>query len=139
MTFIDRLSNIMKEQNITAYRLSRDLGISESLIRQWQKNPNIEPSAIKVLKISEYFQVDIGWLLTGNVKNNEMNLADKLNNDEILSEEEKLLLQNYRDLTDKEKDELQGKAARMAGNKKSLTSSNTNDDLELGNELSNIG
>lgn len=65
MTFIDRLILLLSERDITAYRLAKELDISESLISKWRKNPNTDPSASIALKISEFFQVNIEWLLIG--------------------------------------------------------------------------
>jgi len=65
MNFIDRLQTLMKEQSLTAYKLSKELSISESLFSKWQKNPEIDPSSTVLKKLSEYFQVSMEWLLTG--------------------------------------------------------------------------
>jgi len=93
MNFADRIMKLMEERKVSAYRLSKDIGISDSLIGKWRKNKNAEPSAITLHKISEYFQVTMEWLLTGKDSGATLDISD----DEVQ------LLQNYRILPEKER------------------------------------
>ena len=65
MSFIERLRFLMDERNVTAYRLTKDIGISSSLLSMWAKNPDTKPTVTIVAKISDYFQVSMDWLIKG--------------------------------------------------------------------------
>jgi len=60
---IERLYELMKNRNITSYRMLSDLSLNQSLLYNW-KNGSM-PSVINLLKIAEYFQISLDWLLTG--------------------------------------------------------------------------
>ena len=55
--------NIMKERNISAYRLAKETGISESLFSKWEKNPTSKISSINLVKIADYLGCSIDYLL----------------------------------------------------------------------------
>ena len=93
MHFVERILQLMSERNVSAYRLSKDIGISDSLIGKWDKNRKTEPSAVTLHKISEYFQVTMEWLLTGR----EGEECSSISNDELQ------LIQNLRMLPIEEK------------------------------------
>lgn len=60
----ERIFELIKEKGLTAYRVSKDTGISQASLADWRKgrsNPKID----KLQKLSEYFGVSIGYL-TGN-------------------------------------------------------------------------
>lgn len=97
MSFIDRLTIAMKERKITPYRLSKDIGISDSLMSKWQKNPAAAPSADVLKKLSEYFQISIDWLLTGTGE------KYKDNNIYISDVEEAQLMDDFKKLDEKDK------------------------------------
>ncbi|MCL2264195.1 MAG: helix-turn-helix domain-containing protein [Defluviitaleaceae bacterium] len=104
MKFIHRLLLLMDERKVTAYRLAKDVDISESLIRHWEKKPDIDPSAMKVLKISQYFQVSMEWILTGEGTKDALtpDCTDEPENDNADGAQlfdESILLQNYRRMT----------------------------------------
>ena len=64
--------NIMKERNISAYRLAKETGISESLFSKWEKNPTSKISSINLVKIADYLGCSIDYLL-GRTDNPEVN------------------------------------------------------------------
>ena len=104
--FINRLKEVMDEKSVTAYRLSKDIGMSASLITKWEKKPDIEPSALKALSIAEYFQLNLKWLLTGNGEKYSLSQQPPEQSEE---DKDKIrLLENYSKLTDLEKTKLLG-------------------------------
>ena len=106
MTFAQILTNIMKEKKISAYKMSKDTGISDSLIGYWRKGERI-PNAENLILISNYLEVTIDYLLTGK--------CNKLNN--LLSEDEERLLSMYKLLNNMEKGEILGEMKNMLKNK----------------------
>ncbi len=64
--------NIMKERNISAYRLAKETGISESLFSKWEKNPTSKISSINLVKIADYLGCSIDYLL-GRTDNPDVN------------------------------------------------------------------
>ena len=57
----DRIFEIMKEKELTAYRVSKDTGISQASLADWRKGRS-KPKIDKLQKLSEYFGVSIQHL-----------------------------------------------------------------------------
>lgn len=62
MKFQDRMSKLMDEKKLTAYRISKDTGISTSLLSYW-KNGEKLPGAENLEKLADYFGVSVDYLL----------------------------------------------------------------------------
>ena len=60
--FADIFSKLLEERNITAYKLAKDLAISNSRISEW-KRQIVLPSADMLTKLSQYFDVSVDYLL----------------------------------------------------------------------------
>ena len=58
------LNNLMESKSISAYKMSKDTGISDQLIGYWKKGEKL-PSAENLMIISNYLGVSIDYLLTG--------------------------------------------------------------------------
>ena len=63
---------IIKQRNISAYRLAKETGISESLFSKWEKNPTSKISSINLAKIADYLDCSVDYLL-GRTDNPEVN------------------------------------------------------------------
>jgi len=72
----DRIEALLKQRGISAYKLSKDTGISTGLISQW-KNRAQKPSAIKLQKVANYFGVTVGYLLGTEPKEKAPTLTEK--------------------------------------------------------------
>jgi transcriptional regulator with XRE-family HTH domain len=57
----ERLEKLLKERGITPYRLSKDLGISQSSLSEWKRGNSI-PKYERLTKIANYFGVPVGYL-----------------------------------------------------------------------------
>lgn len=57
----DRIFEIMKEKELTAYRVSKDTGISQASLADWRKGRS-KPKIDKLQKLSEYFGISIQYL-----------------------------------------------------------------------------
>ncbi|HBL81430.1 MAG TPA: hypothetical protein DD391_02335 [Clostridiales bacterium] len=65
MNFSQRLQEIMKNNGITKFKLSKQLNVSPSTVANWlngESRPNIE----RIRQIAEFFNVSADFLLTGN-------------------------------------------------------------------------
>lgn len=61
----ERIEQLMRENNISAYKLSKETGIAQSTLSSW-KNQNKIPRVDLLQKIADFFGVEIGYL-TGNL------------------------------------------------------------------------
>lgn len=61
MSFAENLSNLMKSNSVTTYRLAKELGVHISTVTNWKsgKQPNI--SHLKM--VSDYFHVSTDKML----------------------------------------------------------------------------
>lgn len=59
--------DIMKERGLTAYRVSKDTGISTGNFSDWKKG-KAKPSARALEKLADYFDVPVDYLL-GKIDN----------------------------------------------------------------------
>lgn len=62
MTFADRLNQILSEQGITAYKISKDTKISNSILSDWRLGKRI-PSGEKIEVLATYLNVSVDYLL----------------------------------------------------------------------------
>ena len=60
-TLYDRIKELCESQGITVAELERELGFSNSTIRKWGNSTS--PSIDKIIKISEYFNVSVDYIL----------------------------------------------------------------------------
>jgi len=93
MTTIERILALLQQRGVTQYRLSKDLGISESVISSWKRNVQ-KPSTDIVVKIAEYLNVTTDYLL-GVKENPETSAATGREH----SKDETDLVSTYRQLT----------------------------------------
>ena len=55
--------DIVKKKNISAYKLSKETGISESLFSKWKSKPTSEISSSNLAKIADYLDCSVDYLL----------------------------------------------------------------------------
>lgn len=91
MTLCEKIFKIMSEKNIKNRELALKLGIRDSVICNW-KARNTDPPAIYLLPICEMLEIDIYTLL-----------GDDNNKTFIFSDEEKQIIQKYRQLDEESK------------------------------------
>ena len=85
MTICERLFKLMNEKNIKNRDLAIKLGVRDSVICNW-KSRNTDPPSTYLLPICEILGIDIFTLL------------GEKNNDIIITDEEKQIIQKYRQL-----------------------------------------
>ena len=94
MNILDRIGVLLKQRNITAAKMMRDLNLSSGLYSQWKSLGRI-PSTDKIEMIASYLNVSTDYLITG-----EGSMArDGVENQMIITDKnECLLIQHYRAL-----------------------------------------
>lgn len=55
--------NIMKDRGITAYRIAKDTGISNSLFTEWRKKPSSNIYSGNLVLIADYLGCSVDYLL----------------------------------------------------------------------------
>ena len=76
MEFSEVLNKLLESRKLTAYRLSKETGISQRLIGYWKKGEK-KPSSGNLQKLAEYFHVSTDYLLAGEESKKESPPADK--------------------------------------------------------------
>lgn len=61
---------LLQEQNITAYKVSKETGVTQSALSNWKRGKST-PSAKNLQKIANFFNVSIDYLMTGKNKSDE--------------------------------------------------------------------
>lgn len=64
---LQRLNSLMEQNGLNAKQLTSELGISNSSFTDWKKGKGT-PSASTLVKLAEYFDVSLDWLLLGKHK-----------------------------------------------------------------------
>ena len=98
MSIIDRINGLLKERQISAAKMMRDLNLSSGLYSQWKSLDRI-PSTDKIEMVAAYLGVSTDYLITGNAESNCV--AANINHEGsmvITDRNERLLIQNYRAL-----------------------------------------
>lgn len=60
----ERFMQLLQERNITAYRVSKETGVTQTTLSDW-KTGRGTPRTATLQKIADYFNVSLDWL-TGN-------------------------------------------------------------------------
>jgi transcriptional regulator len=63
---------MLASKNISAYRLAKETGISESLFSKWKSKPTSEISSSNLARIADYLDCSVDYLL-GRTENPEVN------------------------------------------------------------------
>lgn len=98
MCIIDRINGLLKERQISAAKMMRDLNLSSGLYSQWKSLGRI-PSTDKIEMIAAYLNVSADYLISGNTENNALAINNNHSASMVITDRnERLLIQNYRAL-----------------------------------------
>ena len=64
MTFYERLLDELKYKGLTIATLAKEIEVADSTIRNFKNN--VMPKADLVVKIADYLQVSVSWLVSGH-------------------------------------------------------------------------
>ena len=95
MPLVERIEYLCAKNGIKIKPLEETLGIANGSIKKWN---NSSPSCERILKIAQYFNVSVDWLLTGKSTEDDIHT--------VFSKEECELIDKFRKLSNPEKQEL---------------------------------
>ena len=77
MTPIDRILNLMEQNNVTAATLTKEIPLTNGVISQWKRGKQ-NPSTDSIIKIANYFHVTTDYILLGkqNLKTGDCYLKE---------------------------------------------------------------
>ncbi|WKY44433.1 helix-turn-helix transcriptional regulator [Eubacteriaceae bacterium ES2] len=90
----DLFEKLLNDNNVTAYRVSKDTGISTATLSDWKKGRST-PKADKLQKIADYFKVSIEYFTGSETKPEnkpELNRRDQRDIEKLLNETRDQLL-----------------------------------------------
>lgn len=115
MVITDRIVAIAKERNISISALEKAVGLGNGTIGKWRTQ---SPSCDKLLKVANYLNTNINYLITGQeweLKTENQNTVSTTENTIYQTDgREQELLRNFRLLPDNQKDQLIGRVQLMA-------------------------
>ena len=82
MLFFDILFKKMEEQNISAYKLEKELGIKQTTISNWKTKVTKDMNLSTALKLAKYFNISLDNII-------------ELEQHEVLTDKEKELIEQY--------------------------------------------
>ena len=109
---VARIVKILNDNGMTAKELTEKLGMNKSTITNW-KNNTTKPSIESIVAISRIFNVSVDWLLNGEGEKKAEKNTLKVIEKSLSFNDEKLLMQNYREMTEEQKRRLINHSARM--------------------------
>lgn len=71
----ERFEQLLKENNVTAYRVAKETGIATATLSDWKKGRST-PKTDKLQKIADYFEVSIEYF-SGNPESKEVDSLGK--------------------------------------------------------------
>lgn len=86
----DKFEQLLKENNVTPYRVHKETGISTATLSDW-KNGKSQPKKDKIEKICEYFNVPLDYFY-GEVNATELTTKDTKEITEIIEQTRNQLL-----------------------------------------------
>lgn len=64
-TVTKNIFRLMDNKGVSAYKLSKETGISESVISRWRSGEQ-SPSVMSLVKVAHYFQCGLSELMKGD-------------------------------------------------------------------------
>lgn len=104
MIISEKIFALLEQRGMSQKEFSERTGISQSTISDW-KRKQTNPSADKILKICEVLQVSPYELLS---EEKDSYFGFSADHDIVLSRDETLLLENYRNFSSRQKERLMG-------------------------------
>lgn len=99
----ERIEQLMRENNVSAYKLSKETGIAQSTLSSW-KNQNKIPRVDLLQKIADFFGVEIGYLTGSLDKTKEIpKIQRKIDASTVNLKNVKVMFYGDYELTEQEK------------------------------------
>lgn len=105
----ERFVELLQENNLTAYRVSKDTGVTQTTLSDW-KTGRATPKTVTLQKIADYFGVSLDWLVgSSDNRQNSNELSDvyfsfakQAQDDGILPDDIKLAIEMIQKLKNKD-------------------------------------
>ena len=97
-----RLKELREEYALTQTQLAKELGFTQNIISKWEKG-RIEPNIQTLVILSNYFHVTIDYLI-----GKDQAVLTEENSVETITDEEKELLKEFKDLSQTQKYQVTG-------------------------------
>ena len=111
--FYEKYQKLCHQKGLSPFAVARDLGISSRTQGNWKSGS--EPRVGTLKRIADYFNVDVSYFYHDDIKSNDdklvENFIDELKRD--LTDDEQLLLDMFRTMTDEQKTALMKEAMRI--------------------------
>lgn len=95
---VKNLKKLRKDNKVSQQKLADEIGVSQQSINKYE-NHNIEPDIDTLIKISNFFNTSVDYL----IGNTEINRVIENVYEYDLNDEEKNLIENYRKLLPEQK------------------------------------
>lgn len=96
---IGRIEKLLKNHNITKYKVCKDCKISESQFSQViNKYPKRNFTVEQYIKLSDYFNVSLDWLILGHYKKHDSQKIALLNQELLKYKNEVNTYKKYREI-----------------------------------------
>lgn len=96
MSIGERIKAERQKKGISQAALGEILQITQQAVAKWEKDLS-EPDSQMLIKLANYFEVTVDYLIGGNTSNIDANFATATN--DALSEQEKELIAMFRQLS----------------------------------------
>lgn len=83
MTFNERIVELCQQKGISQSQLERDLGISKGSVTKWKTK---EPRPSTLQKVADYFNVQVNYLMNGEIIENELSARNEKDIQKALKE-----------------------------------------------------
>ena len=103
--FSNIINNLLQKNNISAYKLAKDIGVSEAIISKW-RNGIQEPKYDSLQKLSTYFNISADYLLELSNEPHPKISVTTASEQSNTDERKKRLLDNYDKMNDRGHKEL---------------------------------
>lgn len=114
--FYDKYKELCAKKGVSPFAAARDLGISSRTQGNWKQGSS--PRFSTLLKIADYFGVDVSYFYHDDESESNddkivENFIEEMRSKNELTDDENLMLQLFRDLTDAGKNELMVTAIKI--------------------------
>ena len=103
MTITERLFLVLSNKNLSQKEFAKAINVNEKTVSAWKKNNSL-PSADKISDISDFLNISLEYLLTGQEKSPPS----------YLTENEQKLIDSFKSLTPVQQGEIIGRVQLMA-------------------------
>ncbi len=109
MTITERLFLVLSNKNLSQKEFAKAINVNEKTVSAWKKNNSL-PSADKISDISDFLNISLEYLLTGQEKSPSS----------YLTENEQKIIDTFKNLNNTQQGEIIGRAQLMAEQNESL-------------------